>query len=477
MRRRTGRNDPGTSGARLHTWASRFDTSTLVFGRALLWGILMMGGLMACSSGDPPAVADSAPAVAPASTDGYPVVAIGTTHKLRVATFNASLYDPAGGLVERLRGDDTKAAKVAAIIQHVRPDLLLLNEFDYDPEGEALKLFRERYLGRGQHGQQPIEYAHAYAPPVNTGVPSGMDLNGDGRADGPNDAWGFGHHPGQYGMLVLSRYPIDRSALRSFQNLRWAGMPGARRPLHPDTGAPYHPDATWQQLRLSSKNHVDVPIDTPWGRLHALILHPTPPIFDGPEGLNRHRNFDEIRLIAEYIHGESSADWLVDDRGVAGRLEADASFVVLGDLNADPFDGASLPGAVQQVLEHPRVAPYPAPRSAAAAAEQRFGERGIHHTDPATDTARFNERAGNMRVDYVLPSADWQVIASAVFWPGSEEPGHAWLDASDHRMVWVDLAKPGMQLPDAQLPALNLPALPQPDRDASSGIGTPPSSD
>src|SRR3546814_2632341 len=57
----------------------------------------------------------------------------------------------------------------------------------------------------------------AYLAPVNTGVPSGLDLDGSGTVGGEgrdrgNDAWGYGLHPGQYGMLVLSRYPIDTDA-------------------------------------------------------------------------------------------------------------------------------------------------------------------------------------------------------------------------------------------------------------------------
>ncbi|WP_446916701.1 endonuclease/exonuclease/phosphatase family protein, partial [Klebsiella pneumoniae] len=83
--------------------------------------------------------------------------------------------------------------------------------------------------------------------------------------DRGNDAWGYGLHPGQYGMLVLSKYPIDAGQVRTFQRLRWAAMPGARRPLDPKTGKPWHDDAAWEQLRLSSKSHWDVPVRTPGG--------------------------------------------------------------------------------------------------------------------------------------------------------------------------------------------------------------------
>ena len=84
----------------------------------------------------------------------------------RVATFNTSLYsDEAGGLVARLRGDDAPARRIAATIQHVRPDVLLLNEFDYDEAGEAAGLFVGRYLGEGQHGQIG-RLGHGVHPPA-----------------------------------------------------------------------------------------------------------------------------------------------------------------------------------------------------------------------------------------------------------------------------------------------------------------------
>ena len=185
---------------------------------------------------------------------------------LRVATFNGSLYDAkAGGLIARLEAGDEAARKIAAVIQHRRPDLLLLNEFDYDAGGRAADLFEQRYLGVGQSGQAPIRYPHRYFAPVNTGVPSGMDLDRDGSIGGPNDALGFGLHPGQYGMLVLSRYPIDRDAVRSFQTFPWKDLPGARSPVDPGTGKPWYPPEVWSKFRLSSKSHWDVPVQTRWG--------------------------------------------------------------------------------------------------------------------------------------------------------------------------------------------------------------------
>jgi endonuclease/exonuclease/phosphatase family metal-dependent hydrolase len=375
-------------------------------------------------------------ATVPAPTTDAPPATI------RVATFNVSLFDDAGAIAARLAAGHEGAAAAAAVIQSVRPDVLLINEFDFDPEGRAADLFQRRYLEVGQGGREPIAYPHRYFAAVNTGVPSGMDLDGDGRSDGPGDAWGFGRHPGQYGMLVLSRFPIDSARVRTFRMLRWAAMPGARAPRAPDTAAPFYDEATWQQLRLSSKSHWDLPIETPFGVLHLLAAHPTPPVFDGPEDRNGARNHDEIRLWADYLD-PTRAGWIVDDAGARGGLARDARFVVVGDYNADPQDGASLDHAIRQLLDHPRIDAtfVPASRGAVEAAARDGGANAVQRGNPAHDTGAFGPRSGNLRVDYVLPARGITVRDGGVFWPAEGEPGHAEARAaSDHHLVWLDLA-------------------------------------
>lgn len=366
---------------------------------------------------------------------------------LRVATLNTSLYTTeAGGLVARLQAGDERARAIAAMIQRQRPDVLLLNEFDYDAAGEAASIFQREYLGVGQFGEAAIVYPHAYLAPVNTGEPSGLDLDRNGRIartgrERGDDAWGYGLHPGQYGMLVLSMHPIDLEAARSFRLLRWSTMPGALEPKDPETGEAWYPPQVWSQLRLSSKSHWDLPVATPLGRLHLLAAHPTPPVFDGPERRNAARNHDEIRLWAEYL-SPGDKPWLCDDQGRCGGLPVAERFVIVGDYNADPADGSSLPGAIHQLLEHPRVLRYAAPRSEGALAATGEDADEKERSSAAHDTAQFGPRNGNFRVDYVLPSVGFTVTASGVFWPAPGQPGAEWLDATDHRMVWVDLANP-----------------------------------
>ncbi len=373
----------------------------------------------------------------------------GCTHTARFATFNASLNrDKPGQLIDDLSTpDNAQARKVAEIIQRAKPDVLLINEFDHDEAGRAATLFRANYLERSQNGQTPIVYPYVYVAPSNTGVPSSLDLNRDGKTivepgsrGYGEDSLGFGQFPGQYAFVLFSKYPIQLDRIRTHQKLLWSELPGNRMPLDF-----YGPRAA-EVLTLSSKNHVDVPIDIDGKIVHVLAAHPTPPVFDGPEDRNGLRNRDEIKLLEMMIDKLSD----VADAPASGfpvrdmPAVRDVPFVVLGDLNADPNDGESVDHAIRQLLEHPRVDASVVPQSNGAieAAKAQAGPNVGHRTDPSTDTADFSEKgknSGNLRVDYVLPSRELKPLLGGVFWPASDEPGHELIDASDHRLVWVDV--------------------------------------
>jgi hypothetical protein len=353
---------------------------------------------------------------------------------LRVATWDVGMTrDGPGVLLADLAQPDEAVAAAVQVIQAVRPDVLLLNGFDHDLRGRALAAF-VALLAQGEGG---IDYPHAFNAPVNAGEPSARDLDGDGRLMRPGDAWGWGRFPGHGGMALLSRLPIDAQAARSFRLLPWAELPGADLPARAD-GTPFPDAATGGLLRLSSRAHWDVPVALPGGGvLHLLAANPTPPLFDGAERFNRRRNRDEIRFWTAYLDGTA----FPDDAGTSAGPPA-GPLVLLGDLNLDPFDGAGEHAAVAALLAHPRLQD-PRPASAGGAAASG-GANGGHDGDPAFDTADWRDDGpGNLRVDYVLPSADLAVAGAGVFWPAPGEPlAEAAAAASDHRLVWVDIALP-----------------------------------
>jgi len=365
----------------------------------------------------------------------------------RLATFNAALSRPtAGQLITELTTPHSQPAqRVAEIIQRVQPDVLILQELDDDPHHQALQLFQNNYLHISQTGASPIHFKYTYSVPSNTGIPSGMDLDQDGKTDSPSDALGFGAHPGQYAFAILTNYPIQWERIRTFQKFLWQDLPAAKLPKHPQTGTPWYSEAQLAILPLASKNQVDVPIEFPDGVVHLLVAHPAPPVFDGPEGRNRLRNFDEIRLLADYL-SPKQASYLYDDHGQRGGLETSAHFVIMGDLNADPVDGHSLDQAITQLLHHPQIHPQvalgkqiPASLGGLEQAQRYPSLRG----NPA-----YHTTAWGLRVDYVLPSKTFVVHDSQVFWPPSSHPWHYLVEklgdgqeaSSDHRLVWVDVS-------------------------------------
>ena len=361
---------------------------------------------------------------------------------IRFATFNASLHrKSANRLTEDLASlKDSKATKIAAIIQTVRPDVLLVNEFDF--QDGAAELFL-KYLSTAQHGCLPIEYDFHFCRPVNTGTPSGIDLDGNGKTGQPNDSFGYGLFPGQYGMLVLSKFPIDESNARTFQKFLWKDMPDALLPKKED-GTNFYSDESLKIFRLSSKSHWDVPIQIGESTVHFLASHPTPPVFDGPEDRNGKRNHDEIRMWVDYVD-PARGEYLYDDAGKRGGLLEGATFVIVGDQNADPVDGDSTQNAANQLVDHPLVnrSPIPSSKGAVEASSEQGRKNKTQTGDPKFDTGDFNDRgSGNLRIDYVLTSKTLQPVDAGVFWPMSGEPGHEWINASDHRLVWVDVVSP-----------------------------------
>ncbi|AUS77301.1 endonuclease [Actinoalloteichus sp. AHMU CJ021] len=360
-----------------------------------------------------------------------------TPGTVRVATFNTALSRPVeGGMAAELSdpAGSEQARLVAEVLQRVRPDIVLLAEFDHDSDGAAATTFVRDYLAVPQLGAEPLRYDHRFLGPVNTGVPSGFDLDRDGAFDGPDDAWGYGHFPGQYGMLLLSRHPINVERVRTFRRFRWQDLPGALLPSAPD-GSPHYPPEVLDRFPLSSKSHWDVPVQVGSRALHVLASHPTPPAFDGPERRNVRRNHDEVRFWVDYL-SPGGADHLHNDAGTAGGLPPGAEFVVLGDLNADPSAGDREPGAIRRLLAAPRLVDTRPGSLGAVEAALRRGWSGTGWTA----TADFGvDGPGCLRVDYALPSAGTNPGASGVCWPPSWSALDRLALASDHRLVWVDL--------------------------------------
>jgi len=375
----------------------------------------------------------------------------------RVCTFNIEdlRYDD---IMAAGRGDDNEGANraryAARLIAAIDPDILLVNELEYDfisaepLSGEAFaQLIRQQraHLGLGDREYQ------VFQEPSNTGIHSGLDLNRDGQVvfepgsrEYGNDALGYGEFPGHYamGLFVASPLEIERDEARTFQSLLWQSMPDALLPAGDGELVPeselWYTDEMLAKLPLSSKSHWDIPVRLEDGSvLRVLASHPTPPVFDGPEDRNGRRNHDEIRFWAEYLRG---AKWIVDDSGVSGGASDDPA-VIMGDLNSDPIAGDSLDNPVSMwLLANPLLDGSFTPQS-----ELELEFRGRVLRPDAT--AEFG-----LRVDYVLPTRGSIVVRGGIVrgeadLPSASSLSHESLDSlvydvSDHFPVWLDLRLP-----------------------------------
>jgi Endonuclease/Exonuclease/phosphatase family len=326
---------------------------------------------------------------------------------IRIATYNTELSRDGPGLLLRdiLRGEDDQIPAVMAIIARVSPDILLLQGIDYDAMGYALAAFTDALETVG------AAYPYQLALRPNTGIPTGLDLDGNGRLGDARDAQGYGRFNGAGGMAVLSRFPIDMGAVVDHSGFLWADLPGgqAREVLSPQALA---------IQRLASVAAWEVPIAVEGQVLRLLTIHATPPVFDGPEDRNGRRNADELRFW----------QWQIESGAVA------PPFVLAGVLNADPVDGDARRETLRAMLDHPALQD-PAPQSAGGG---------------GTDTADWRDPVpGNLRASYILPSADIRVTGSGVFWPAEDDPDRALLGGSDgngasrHRLVWIDIELQG----------------------------------
>ncbi|WP_370654154.1 endonuclease/exonuclease/phosphatase family protein [Pseudotabrizicola sp.] len=297
---------------------------------------------------------------------------------LRVAYWNTDLNRAGPGLLLRdlVAGKSTDLTTATAAIAALNADLLVLSGFDYDAGGLALAALNSAL---------PLPYLHLAALRPNTGIPSGFDLDGNGRSFEPRDAIAYGRFPGEGGMVVLSRLPLDAGAGADHSGLLWRDLPGADVPPLPDGAA--------DMLRLSSTGHHDTAVVLPDGRhLHLLTWHATPPAFDGPDLRNTRRNHDEAAFWLHLLNSPQTPQ---------------PPFVLLGQANVDPAKGNGNPAAIRALLADPRLQ------------DVLMG-----------DTVDYGGTLGSLRVSYILPSAGIAVTAS----------GHAPTpEGARHHPIWVEI--------------------------------------
>jgi hypothetical protein len=311
---------------------------------------------------------------------------------LRLAFWHTELSRKGPGLLlaDITKGKPDVAAALATLTE-ARADILILAGIDHDHGLVTLTALRDA-LGAGGGP----DYPHVHAPRPNTGHPTGLDLNGDGKRGGPQDAQGYGRFAGQEGLAVLSRHPLTLTADHS--TLLWRDMPDSLIIDHTGQEGAMAVGANIQ--RLASVAHVELAVTLPDQQVFTvMVFHAGPPVFDGPEDRNGRRNHDEVIF------------WKHRLDGAFGPPPA-PPFALIGAANLDPGKGDGRSIAIQTLLQDPRLTDPPNLR----------GKPTVTWPDPGP---------GEMRVDYILPSQDLLIRASGIL---TARPG-----SSRHNLIWVDL--------------------------------------
>lgn len=288
-----------------------------------------------------------------------------------------------------LRETEQVTGVIETVVSHA-PDVLILQSFDYDAQNAALSAFQDLLTRGGVH------LPFVYAPQSNTGLPTGVDIDGDGRKNGPRDAQGYGRFPGEASIAILSRYPIITNAVQTYTDALWSKAA-------PETDlTPLLPTNAISIQRLPSVAAVAVPIEKGGTRFWILTHHATPPVFDGPEDRNGFRNADENRFWLSLREGGFPSE----------------PYVLAAQMNIDPLRGEGHHHVISEILASPE-----------------FADPFAHWPAEDNHTVIYQPPGpGKLRVSYVLPSPDLEITD---FGMSRDLPVRK--DRSRHRLLWVDI--------------------------------------
>ena len=356
---------------------------------------------------------------------------------VRFATFNASLNrarrGPAASPTCR-RPTTPRPATVAEIIQRVRPDVLLINEFDFDADGTALRLFQQQLpVRRRTTAPRRSATRYRFIAPSNTGIPSGFDLNNYGTSiGGPGRRLRLRRLPGpvRHGRLLAATRSTPTtsgpSSTSSGRTCRARCCPTTRPPRRRPTGTP---PRSWPSSRCrpratgTCRSRSAARPSTSWSA--------TPPrrCSTVPRTATARRNHDEIRLWADYVTPGAERLHLRRRRQARRARARGAAFVIAGRPELRPARRRQHPrldpaAAGQPAGQHHRHPDQRRGRSEQAEAAGR-GRTSPTESDPRVRHRRLRRQLpgpGNLRADYVLPSSDLRIRNSGIFWPTVDDP-------------------------------------------------------
>jgi len=158
----------------------------------------------------------------------YPVPAISET--LRLASYTATLERNASELLycDIIHRKSSQIRAALRLIATIQPDILALQRFDRGVELRAARASQTALKVR------VWEMPHLLAPRPNTGMASGVDIDGNQQIGGLRNAQSYGTFAGQRGPLLLSRLPFNAQDSQDHSQVLWADVPQTRSPDPPE---------------------------------------------------------------------------------------------------------------------------------------------------------------------------------------------------------------------------------------------------
>jgi hypothetical protein len=337
---------------------------------------------------------------------------------------------------------DEELTAAAEVIARFAPDIVDINELQYDIEnlpvagmpGVPMPAVQGAFDGGAQNARRLADRVQAnnpdaqYNDTLTTLGNSGFYWQGDTLGESSFVLRGWGEWRGRHNTGVLSRYPILRDQVRIITDFAWEDLPGnSIAAMTAATGI-----AVPSGFPLFEKSLNIIPIQVEEHVLYLVLLHPVPPAF---EAINPYRNHDELLGLSLFLQGALP--------GVE-PLPADAKYIVMGDLNADPEDGdGSIAGAIEQVIDNPAVVAWFPSGAGFKGQNGQYNtylsgcgyDDGSVVTDPST--------RWQMQLDYILPAPSIGTpLEGAVFWPDHEQNRPDFdlaCRASDHKFLYADI--------------------------------------
>jgi len=319
--------------------------------------------------------------------------------------------------------NDEKARAAASIIRAHAPDILSIDEIQYDypdtPDpglpgtGLNARRFADTFLA-------DLGYRYDWMTPGNAGVRSGFEA--------PYETIGFARFPGEYGTALLSRFPIRAAEAVSFRRFLWRDLPENRLADLNESlrarGKPPVPDG----FPLFDKDVSDVPVEIDGRMIHVIVAHTAPPVY---ERHNVARNADHLRFLDTFVAG----------RPLPGirPLDPEAPFVLIGDLNCDPEDGEGDAEAIRRLIENPRILAFFPEGSGSRGANPR---RNTFLAGGGVPNPPLDFNVLQLQLDYILPSKHFANPRGLVHWPDVRSQKDALMvarRASDHFFLMVEV--------------------------------------